>query len=119
MCRGTNSEGTLNRVRKLDWHGRGTPCPGVVAPREVGLCGTILHIGRSRCFCAMCTAEEATTNFDSVSDYPTVAVFANWRHGLDCALKAVEGLSRASGDDIETLVIIVSTNLTSGHKKLL
>jgi hypothetical protein len=64
----------------------------------------------------MCTAEEVTTNFDSVSDYSTVAVFANWRHGLDCALKAVEGVSRACGDDIETLVIIVSTNLASGHK---
>jgi hypothetical protein len=67
----------------------------------------------------MCTAKEVSTNFDSVSDYSAVAVFANWRHGLDCALKAVEGVSRACGDDIETLVIIVSTNLASGHKKLL
>lgn len=63
----------------------------------------------------MSTAEEAAGHFGSVPDDSAVAVFTDRGKGLNGALKAVEGVLRASSNHLKTLVIIISTNFTAWH----
>jgi hypothetical protein len=67
----------------------------------------------------MCTAEEVTADFNSVADHPAFAMFANGCDSLDSTFEAVEGMPRARGNQLETLVIVISTNFASCHKELL
>jgi hypothetical protein len=63
----------------------------------------------------MSAAEEAAGHFGSVPDDSAVAVFTDRGEGLNGALKAVEGVPRASSNHVKTLVIIISTNFTAWH----
>jgi len=65
----------------------------------------------------VCTAEEVTADFNSVADHPAFAMFANGCDGLDRTFEAVEGMPRARGNQLETLVIVISTNFALCHKK--
>jgi len=65
----------------------------------------------------MSTAEKPPANFHSVAYYPAFAVLAYRSDGLDGTLEAVESMARAGGDQIETLVVLVSTNFTGRHSK--
>jgi hypothetical protein len=67
----------------------------------------------------MRTAKEAAADFNTVSDHFAFAVLANRSDSLDCAFKAVEGVSRAGCNQIETLVIVVATNFAFCHNELL
>ena len=67
----------------------------------------------------MCTAEEVTADFNSVADHPALAMFANGCDGLDRTFEAVEGMPRARGNQLEALVVVISTNFASCHKELL
>jgi hypothetical protein len=67
----------------------------------------------------MCTAEEVTADFNSVADHPAFAMFANGCDSLDSTFEAVEGMPRARGNQLETLVIVISTNFASCHKEFL
>jgi len=49
----------------------------------------------------MRAAEKAATDFNSVPDHSAFAVFAHRGHGLDRALKAVEGMPRTGGDHLK------------------
>jgi hypothetical protein len=64
----------------------------------------------------MGTAEELTVNFNSMPDHPTLAMLADWGDGLDRTFKAIEGMPRACGNQLKTLVIVVPTNLARCHK---
>jgi hypothetical protein len=44
-------------------------------------------------------------------------MLANGRHGLDGALEAVKGVLRSSRNHFETLVVLVTTDLTVGHDR--
>jgi hypothetical protein len=48
-----------------------------------------------------------------------IAMFANGCDGLDRTFEAIEGMPRARGNQLETLVIVISTNFASCHKELL
>ena len=47
-----------------------------------------------------------TAHFNSVADHPALAMFANGCDGLDRTFEAVEGMPRARGNQVETLVIV-------------
>ena len=67
----------------------------------------------------MDTTEDLSVRFDAVADDTAIAVRANRRQRVDCALEAVEGMSCASCDQVETLVILIPTHFTGCHFELL
>jgi hypothetical protein len=67
----------------------------------------------------MGTAEKSAMDFHSVTNHLALAMFANGRDGLDCALEAVECMPCAGCDQVETLVILIPTHFTSCHFELL
>ena len=67
----------------------------------------------------MRTAEEVTADFNAVADHPAFAMFANGCDGLDRTFEAVEGMPRARGNQLEALVVVISTNFAFCHKELL
>jgi hypothetical protein len=48
--------------------------------------------------------------FDAVADDTAVAVEANRRQRMDCALEAIEGVTLSAHDDFKRLVIFVLAN---------
>ena len=54
-----------------------------------------------------------------MADDPAFAMLANRGHALDRTLKAVEGMASAGCDQIESLVVFVSTNFTGRHTEIL
>jgi hypothetical protein len=75
--------------------------------------GAIFDIGRGLTPRAMRAAEEATADFHPVAYDSALAVLANRRDGLNCALEAVEGVPHVGRNYFETLVVVVSANFTS------
>ena len=67
----------------------------------------------------MGAAEEATADFHPVADDSTLAVLANRRDGLNCALEAVEGVPRAGRYQLKSLVVFISANFAFRHVGLL
>jgi hypothetical protein len=65
----------------------------------------------------MDAAKDLSIGFHAVADHPALAVRANRRERVDCALKAVEGVMLASDDDLKRLVIIIFANFASSHTK--
>jgi hypothetical protein len=63
----------------------------------------------------MGAAEEATADFHPVADDSTTAVLTNRRDGLNCALEAVEGVPRAGGDQLKSLIVLISANFAFRH----
>ncbi len=64
----------------------------------------------------MGAAVETASNLDPMSDDPALAMLADRRDCLDCALKAVEGMSRSGRDQLKRFIVIVATNFTCRHK---
>src|SRR5438128_1885811 len=58
-------------------------------------------------------------DLDAMSNHSAFAVLANRRNRLNCALEAIESVTNSGGYQFETLVVLVSTNLTGGHTNLL
>jgi hypothetical protein len=50
-----------------------------------------------------------------VADAPAVAVRANRRERVDCALEAIEGVMLAADDYFKGLVIFIFANFAFGH----
>ena len=63
----------------------------------------------------MDTTEDFSVRFDAVSDDTAVAVGANRRQRVDCALEAVEGVTLSAHDDFKRLVIVVLANFACRH----
>ena len=60
----------------------------------------------------MDTTEDLSIRFDPMADDTAVAVRANRRQRVDCALETIEGVTRSAHDDFKRLVIFV---LTTSH----
>jgi len=67
----------------------------------------------------MDAAEDLSIRFDAVADYAAIAVPANRRQCVDCAFKAVEGVTLSAHNDFERFVIFVLANFACWHAQLL
>ena len=63
----------------------------------------------------MDTTEDFSVRFDAVSEDTAVAVGANRRQRVDCALEAVEGVTLSANDYFKRLVIIVLADFACRH----
>ena len=63
----------------------------------------------------MNTTEDFSVRFDAVPDDTAVAVGANRRQRVDCALEAIESVTLSAHDHFERLVIIVLANFACRH----
>jgi hypothetical protein len=60
-------------------------------------------------------AKDLFVCFNAVPDYAAVAVRANRRQRVDCALEAVEGVTLAAHDDFKGLVVFILANFACSH----
>jgi hypothetical protein len=67
---------------------------------------------------AVDAAEDLSVCFDAVSDDSAVAVRANRRQRVDCALEAVEGVMLTANDYFERLVIFILANFACSHTQI-
>ena len=63
----------------------------------------------------MGAAEKSATDFHAVSNHFALAVVANRRHRLDCALEAVKSVVCAGCYQLETFVVLVATDFACCH----
>jgi hypothetical protein len=63
----------------------------------------------------MDTTEDLSVRFDTVADDTAVAVGANRRQRVDCALEAIEDVTLSAHDHFKRLVIIVLANFACRH----
>jgi hypothetical protein len=63
----------------------------------------------------MDTTKDLSVRFDTVADDTAVAVGANRRQGVDCALEAIAGVVLSAHDHFKRFVIIVLANLACRH----
>jgi len=63
----------------------------------------------------MDAAKNLSIGFHAVADHPTVAVRANRRERVDCALEAIEGVMLAGNDYLKRLVIFIFANFACSH----
>ena len=63
----------------------------------------------------MDTTEDLSVRFDAVPDDTAVAVGANRRQRVDCALEAIEGVTLSAHDDFKRLVVFVFANFACRH----
>jgi len=68
--------------------------------------------GRS---CAIDTTEDFSVCFNAVADDTAIAVRANRRQRVNCALEAIERLALSAHDDFKRLVIIVLADFAFRH----
>jgi hypothetical protein len=64
---------------------------------------------------AVHAAKDLSARFDAVADDTAVAVGANRRQRMDCALEAIEGVTLSAHDDFKRLVIFVLANFACRH----
>jgi hypothetical protein len=64
---------------------------------------------------AVDAAEDLSVCFDAVSDDSAVAMRANRRQRVDCALEAVEGVMFPANDYFKRLVIFILANFACSH----
>ncbi len=63
----------------------------------------------------MSTAKEMPTHFDSMTNNPAPAVFANRRDCLNGAFETIECVSGTRCYQFECLIVFISTNFAFGH----
>lgn len=67
----------------------------------------------------MSAAKHDAISFETVADYPDVAVSTSGRESLDRTLEAVEDMSRpVTRRDLERLVVVVAAHVTGSHLSL-
>jgi hypothetical protein len=66
----------------------------------------------------MSTAEKAPADFHSMADHAALAMLADWRDRLDCALKAVERVARSRCNQFKSFVVIITANFAFCHLHL-
>ncbi len=79
----------------------------------------INHCTDARHTGAMSATVELPLRFDPVADDLATAVFADWGAFLNSALKAVEDVVNAGGDDLERKVVVITAHFAGGHRALL
>ena len=63
----------------------------------------------------MDAAKDLSIGFHAVADDPAMAVRANWRQRVDCALEAIEGVMLSGNDHFKRLVIFIFANFACSH----
>ena len=63
----------------------------------------------------MDTTEDLSVRFDAVAHDSAIAVWANRRESMDCALEAIEDVALSAHDDFKRLVIFVLANFACRH----
>jgi hypothetical protein len=63
----------------------------------------------------MDAAKDLSVGFDAMAYYPAMAVRANRRERVDCALEAIEGVVLAGNDYFKRLVIFIFANFACSH----
>jgi hypothetical protein len=58
------------------------------------------------------------TRLNSMSDNRALAMCASWRHRLNGTFEAVECLCFSGLRDLERLVVVITANITDGHRIL-
>jgi hypothetical protein len=66
----------------------------------------------------MDAAEDLSIGFHAVADYSAVAVRANRRERVDCALEAIERVMLAGDDYFKRLVIFIFANFACSHTQI-
>ena len=56
----------------------------------------------------MDTTEDLSVRFDAVADDPAVALGANGRKRVNCALEAIEGVTFPTNDHFKNLIIVLA-----------
>jgi hypothetical protein len=64
-----------------------------------------------------CATEGSSIGFNTMADYPAVAMLALGRERVYCTFKAVENVALACEGHLHTLVIIVFTNFALSHSE--
>ena len=64
---------------------------------------------------AVGAAEELSRHFDAMADHAALAVLADGCHSVDGALEAVEGVPRAGGFDVESLIVVIPADFALWH----
>jgi len=64
----------------------------------------------------MSATEDPAVSLQAVANHPASAMGADGRKRLDGALEAIEDVRRAFGLNLESLVIVVSADLTDWHR---
>ena len=67
----------------------------------------------------MDAAEDFASLLHAVTDDPALAVRADWRECVDCALEAIEGVMLTGNDHFKRLVIFIFANFACSHTKSL
>lgn len=75
----------------------------------------VLQLRCAGCACAVDTTEDFSIRFNAVTDNTAVAVGANRRKRVDCALEAIKGVTLSMHDDLKRLVIIVLADFAFRH----
>jgi hypothetical protein len=75
----------------------------------------VLYVGGRSFARAVGTTEEPASNFHSMSNNFALAMFADWRDRLNRALEAVEYMAISSRYELETFVVVISTNFALCH----
>jgi hypothetical protein len=63
----------------------------------------------------MDATEDLSIGFHAVANDAALAVRANRRERVDCALEAIEGVMLAGNDHLKRLVIFIFANFASSH----
>ena len=63
----------------------------------------------------MNATEDLAVRFNAVADDPAIAVRADRRQRVDCALKAIEGVMFSANHNFKRLVVLVFANFAFRH----
>jgi hypothetical protein len=66
----------------------------------------------------MDATEDLSIGFHAVAHHPAVAVWANRRERMDCALEAIEGVTFAGKDHFKRFVIFIFANFACSHTQM-
>lgn len=64
----------------------------------------------------MRAAIEVTVDFSAMPDHATLAVLADWSHGLNGTFQAVKRVVLPGGNQLKGLVVVVPADFTPGHE---
>ena len=101
--------------------GRAVPCTPLIKARRARSDAPYLQARSFNCVVpdarAQWIQEKICPRFDAMADDTAVAVGANRRQRVNCALEAIEGVTFPTHDHFKDLVIIVLANFACRHTK--
>jgi len=91
------------------------PLAGTTCAGENNALSVILYRRNTGLARTVRTAEEPRICFDSMSDDLATAVITGWGKTVNCALKAVECVSLAGGNNLESQMVVITTYFALCH----